>query len=150
MSANHNIITLLIDLTNVPQSNTLVFSLLAGAEKNDTIQFLSLLVMSSNKYPRIPSLIIAELLKNNQTLNVVKLIEGILPSLQANYSLITLDISDDTLPDETYPANKHFSPGLENVERNVTNLKSLSLHEPLIPFSVLFAFSLFYNIRIQY
>ena len=66
MSANHNIITLLIDLTNVPQSNTLVFSLLAGAEKND-IQFLSLLVMSSNKYPRIPSLIIAELLKNNQT-----------------------------------------------------------------------------------
>ena len=61
-----------------------------------------------------------------------------MPSLQANYSLIALDISDDTIPDETYPANKHFSPGLENVGRNVTNLKSLSLYEPLIPFSVLF------------
>ena len=53
--------------------------------------------MSSNKYPRIPSLIIAELLKNNQTLNVVKLIEGILPSLQANYSLITLE-REQTFP----------------------------------------------------
>ena len=78
-------------------------------------------------------------MKNNQTLQAVKLnipIKGILPSLciiPVNKSLIALNISNDTVHDIiTYPVKKTetLSPGLENVGRNITNLKSLSLYKP--------------------
>ena len=115
--------------------------MLTGVERNDTIQFFSL---SSNS-TQTKSLQIEELLKNNQTLQAVKLdipIIGILPSLciiPVNESLTALNISNDTVHDIiTYPVKKTetLSPGLENVGRNITNynLKSLSLHKPLIAF----------------
>ena len=68
----------------------------------------------------IKSLQIQELLKNNQTLQAVKLdipIKGILPSLciiPANESLTALNISNDTVHDIiTYPVKKTetLSPG---------------------------------------
>ena len=137
LSTNHTINKFLVDLSDV-EFNSLVNSLLTGVERNDTIQFFSL---SSNS-THTKSIQIEELLKNNQTLQAVKLnipIKGILPSLCINESLTALNISNDTVHDIiTYPVKKTetLSPGLENVGRNITNLKSLSLYKPLMPFII--------------
>ena len=146
LCTNHTIKEFLIELSRLP-SNSLINSLLTGVERNDTIQFFSL---SSNS-TCTKSLQIEELLKNNQTLQAVKLnipIKGILPSLciiPVNECLTALNISNenilylvghDTVHDIiTYPVKKTetLSPGLENVGRNITNLKSLSLYKPLMP-----------------
>ena len=137
LSKNHTIKEFLIHL----EFNSLINSLLTGVERNDTIQFFSL----SSDYTHTKSLQIEELLKINQTLQAVKLnipIKGILPSLciiLANESLTALNISNDTVHDIiTYPVKKTetFSPGLENVGRNITNLKSLSIYKPLMPFTI--------------
>ena len=123
--------------------NSLINSLLTGVERNDTIQLFSLLSDSTHT----KSLQIEELLENNQTLQAVKLnipIIGIHPSLciiPANESLTALNISNDTVHDIiTYPVKKTetLSPGLENIGRNITNLKSLSLYKPLMPFIIYF------------
>ena len=134
LSTNHTIKEFLIELSQM-LSNSLINSLLTGVERNDTIQFFSL---SSDLTP-INSLQIEKLLKNNQTLQAVKLnipIKGILPSLPVNESLTALNISNDTVHDIiTYPVMKTetLSPGLENVGRNIINLK---LYKPLKPFIV--------------
>ena len=82
---------------------------------------------------------------HHETLKAVKLnipIKGILPFLciiPVNESFTALNISNDTVHDIiTYPVKKTetFSPGLENVGRNITNLKSLSLYKPLMPFII--------------
>ena len=138
LSTNHTITEFLILFSNL-EFNSLIDCLLTGVERNDTIQFFSL---SSNSTPT-KSLQIEELLKNNQTLQAVQLdipIIGILPSLciiPANESLTALNISNDTVHDViTYPVKKTetLSAGLENIGRNITNLKSLSLYKPLMPF----------------
>ena len=140
LSANHTIEELLIELSDL-EFNSLINSLLTGVETNCTIQFFSL---SSNS-TRTKSLQIEELLKNNQTLQTVKLnlsIIGILPYIciiPANESLTALNISNDTVHDIiTYPVKKTETllPGLENVGRNITNLQSLSLYKPLLPFII--------------
>ena len=140
LSINHTIKEFLIELSGL-EFNSLINSLLTGVERNDTIQFFSL---SSNS-THTKSLQIEELLKNNQTLQAVKLnipIEGILPSLciiPVNESLTALNISNDTVHDIiTYPVKKTetLSPRVENVGRNITNLKSLSLYKPLMPFII--------------
>ena len=140
LSTNHTIKEFLIELSDL-EFNSLINSLITGVERNDTIQFFSL---SSNR-TQTKSLQIEELLKNNQTLQSVKLnipIKGILPSLciiPVNESLTALNISNDTVHDiVTYPVKKTetLSPGLENVGRNITNLKSLSLYKPLMPFII--------------
>ena len=142
LSTNHTIKDFVIKLLDL-KFNSLINSLLTGVERNDTIQFFSL----SSDSTQTNSLQIEELLKNNQTLQAVKLnipIKGILPSLYiipANESLTALNISNDTVHDIiTYPVKKTetLSPGLENVGRNVTNLKSLSLYKPLMPFIIYF------------
>ena len=121
--------------------NSLINSLITGVERNDTIQFFSL----SSNYTHTKSLQVEELLKNNQTLQAVKLnipIKGILPSLciiPANESLTALNMINYTVHDIiTYPIKKTetLSPELENVGRNITNLKSLSLYKPLMPFII--------------
>ena len=140
LSTNHTINEFLVDLLHL-KFNSLVNSLLTGVERNDTIQSFSL----SSASTHTKSLQIEELLRNNQTLQAVKLnipIKGILPSLciiQVNESLTALNISNDTVHDIiTYPVKKTetLSPGLENVGRNITNLKSLSLYKPLMPFII--------------
>ena len=140
LSTNHTIKECLFKLSLL-EFNSLINSLLTGVERNDTIQLFSL----SSNYTRTKSLQIEELLKNNQTLQAVKLnipIKGILPSpcfIPANESLTALNISNDTVHDIiTYPVKKTetLSPGLENVGRNITNLKSLSLYKPLMPFII--------------
>ena len=140
LSTNHTINEFLIELSNL-KYNSLINSLLIGVERNDTIQFFSL----SSDSTRTKSIQIEELLKNNQTLQAVELnipIKGILPSLciiPVNESLTALNISNDTVHDIiTYPVKKTetLSPGLENVGRNITNLKSLSLYKPLMPFII--------------
>ena len=140
LSTNHSIKEFFIQFSYL-EFNSLINSLLTGVERNDTIQLFSL----SSDSTHTKSLQIEELLKNNQTLQAVKLnipIKGILPSLciiPVNESLTTLNISNDTVHDIiTYPVKKTetLSPGLENVGRNITNLKSLSLYKPLIPFII--------------
>ena len=138
LSTNHTIKELSIELLFC-SFNSLINNLLTGVERNDTIQFFSL----SSSSCHIKSLQIEELLKNNQTLQAVKLnipIKGILPSLcVVNESLTALNISNDTVHDIiTYPGKKTetLSPGLENVGRKITNLKSLSLYKPLMPFII--------------
>ena len=142
LSTNHTIKEFLIEFSHLP-FNSLINSLLTGVERNDTIQFFSL----SSDSTHTKSLQIEELLKNNQTLQAVKLditIKEILPSLciiPANESLSALNISNDTVHDIiTYPVKKTetLSPGLENVGRNITNLKSLSLYKPLMTFIIYF------------
>ena len=148
ISTNHKIKELLI---NLPQhcfstSNTLINSILTGVKRNDTIQFFSLSCDLSDE-TTILSLEIEELLKINQTLQAVKLnirTERILPSLciiPANECLTALNISIMYIHYIiTYPVKKTgaLPPELENVGRNITHLKSLSLQVPLIPLSVLF------------
>ena len=140
LSTNHTIKQFLIELSYL-EFNSLINSLLTGVERNDTIQFFSL----SSNCTHTKLLQIEELLKNNQTLQAVKLnipIKGILPSLciiPVNESLTALNISNDTVHDIiTYPVKKTetLSPGLENVGRDITNLKSLSLYKPLMPFII--------------
>ena len=140
LSTNHTIKEFLIELSRLP-FNLLINSLLTGVERNDTIQFFSL----SSNCTCTKSLQIEELLKNNETLQAVQLnipIKGIIPSLciiPVNESLTALNISNDTVHDIiTYPVKKTetLSPGLENVGRNITNLKSLSLYKPLMPFII--------------
>ena len=149
LSTNYTIKELLIELSLV-KFNSLINSLLTGVERNDTIQFFSL----SSDYTQTKSLKIEELLKNNQTLQAVKLnipIIGIIPSLciiPVNESLTALNIRNDHIlyleksnrihDIITYPVKKTetLSPGLENVGRNITNLKSLSLYRPLMPFII--------------
>ena len=146
--ANHTIIECLI-VFEMQDSvvNSLINSLLTGVQRNDTIQFFSL----SSDYGHTKSLQIEELLKNNQTLQAVQLnirIKGILQSLciiPVNESLTALNISnvdiyrrrvDDIVHDIiTYPVKKTETmlPGLENIGRNITNLRSLSLYKPLMP-----------------
>ena len=146
---NHTIKEFLFKLLHL-EFNSLINSLLTGVERNDTIQFFSL----SSNCTHTKSLQIEELLKNNQTLQAVKLnipIKRILPILciiPANESLTALHIRNDqlniTVSDETvhdiiiYPVKKTetLSPGLENVGRNITNLKNLSLYKPLKPFII--------------
>ena len=140
LSTNHTIKEFLIELLHLP-FNSLINSVLTGVERNDTIQFFSL---SSNS-THTKSLQIEKLLKNNQTLQAVQLnipIKGIFPSLciiPVNESLTALKIRHDTVHDIiTYPVKKTetFSPELENVGRNITNLRSLSLDKPLMPFII--------------
>ena len=140
LSTNHTIKEFLIEWPNL-EFNSLINSLVTGVERNDTIQFFSL----SSKRTHMKSLQIEELLKNNQTLQAVQLdipIKGILPSLciiPVNESLTALNISNNTVHDIiTYPVKKTetLSPGLENVGRNITNLKSLSLYKPLMQFII--------------
>ena len=140
LSTNHTIKEFVFKLPYLP-FNSLINSLLTGVEGNHTIQLFSL----SSKSSHTKSLQIEELLKNNQTLQAVKLdipIKGILPSLciiPATESLTALNISNDTVHDIiTYPVKKTetLSPGLVNVERNITNLKSLSLYKHLMPFII--------------
>ena len=142
LSTNHTIKEFLIELPRL-EFKSLINSLLTGVERNDTIQFFSL--SSDSISTHIKSLQIEELLKNNQTLQAVKLnipIKGILPSLYiipVNESLTALNITNDTVHDIiTYPEKKTetLSPGLENDGRNITNLKSLSLYKPLMPFII--------------
>ena len=146
LSTNHTIKEFLFKLSFL-EFNSLINSLLTGVERNDTIQFFSL----SSDSTHTKSLKIEELLKNNQTLQAVKLnipIKGILPSLciiPVNESLAVLNINNDHIlylvehdavhDIITYPVKKTetLSPGLENVGRNITNLKSLSLYKPLMP-----------------
>ena len=137
LSTNHTIKEFFIKLSLL-EFKSLINSLLTGVERNDTIQFFSL----SSDRTRTKSLRIEELLKNNQTLQAVKLninIERVLPSLciiTVNEPLKALNISNDTVHDIiTYPVKKTetLSAGLENVGRNITNLKSLSLYKPLMP-----------------
>ena len=88
---------------------------------------------------------------HHQTLKAVKLnipMKGILPSLCINESVTALNISNEIFHSRrahytvhdiiTYPVKKTetFSPGLENVRRNITNLKSLSLYKPSMPFII--------------
>ena len=135
LSTNHTIKEFLIDLSRLP-FNSLINSLLTGVERNDTIQFFSL----SSESTLTKSLKIEELLKNNQTLQAVKLnipIKGILPSPYiVNESLTILNVNNHDII--TYPVKKTetLSPGLENVGRNITNSKSLSLYKPLMPFII--------------
>ena len=146
ISTNHNIKELFISFYNIPQCSTLINHIFAGVKTNDTIQFFSLSYNPSlNISSTISSLQVEELLKNNQTLQAVKLnipIKGILSSLyiaSGNESLTALNISRDTVHDMiTYPAEKTetLSSGLENVGRIITNLKSLSLYKPLMPFVI--------------
>ena len=149
LSTNHTIKEFLIVLSRLP-FNSLINSLLTGVERNNRIQFFSL----SSKRTHIKSLRIEELLKNKQTLQAVKLnipIKGLLPSIciiPANESLTALNIRNDHIlyletPNTvhniiTYPVKKTetLSPGLENVGRNITNFKSLSLYKPLMPFII--------------
>ena len=140
LSTNHAIKEVLIELSHLP-FNSLINSLITGVERNDTIQLFSL----SSDSTHIKSLQIEELLKNNQTLQAVQLIipiKGILPSLciiPANESLTALNISNVTVHDIiTYPVKKTetLSPGLEKVGRNITNLTTLSLYKPLMPFII--------------
>ena len=138
LSTNHTIQEFLIELSKL-EFNSLINSLITGLERNDTIQLFSL--SSDSTYTK--SLQIQELLKNNQTLKAIKLnipSTGILPSpCIVNESLTALNISNDTVHDIiTYPVKKTetLSPGLENFGRNITNLKSLSLYKPLMPFII--------------
>ena len=149
LSTNHTIKEFLIELGHL-KLNSLINILLTGVERNDTIQFFSL----SSNYTHTKSLQIEELLKSNQTLQAVKLnipIKGMLPSLCiVNESLTALNIIKhyddilhrivhDTVHDIiTYPVKKTetLSPGLGNVGRNITNLKSLFLYKPLMPFII--------------
>ena len=140
LTTNHTIKEFLIKFIDL-EFNSLINSLLTGVERNDTIQFFSL----SSNCTHTKSLQIEELLKNNQTLQAVKLnipIKGILPSqciIPVNESLTALNISNDTVHDIiTYPVKntETLSPGLEDVGRNITNLKSLSLYKPLMPFII--------------
>ena len=137
LSTNHSITEFLIKLSHLT-FNSLINSLITGVERNDTIQFFSL----SSNYTYTKSLQIEELFKNNQTLQAVKLDTGIFPSLciiPVNESLTALNISNDTVHDIiTYPVKKTvtLSPGLENIGRNITNLKSLSLYIPSMPFII--------------
>ena len=146
ISTNYKIKELFISVFNIPQCCTLIKSILTGVQKNDTIQFFSL---SCSPYDNttISSLQVEELLKNNQTLEAVKMnipIKGLLSFVcitSANDSLRALSISNNTVRDIiTYPVEKTetLSSGLENVGRNIVHLKSLSLQESLIPLSVLF------------
>ena len=141
ISTNHNIKELLISFFKIPQCNTLINSIFTGVKGNNTIQFLSLSCKFYDKVTILP-LQVEELLKNNQTLQAVKLdipIKGTLSSLciaSSNRSLAALNISNDTVHDIiTYPVKKTetLSPGLENVGRNITNLKYLFLCTPLMP-----------------
>ena len=140
LSTNHTIKEFLIELSHL-LFNSLINSLLTGVERNDTIQFFSLSSYSTHT----KSLQIEELLKNNQTLQAVKLdipIKGILPSLciiPVNESLTALNISNYTVHDIiTYAVKKTetLSPGLENVGKHITDLKTLSLYKPLMPFII--------------
>ena len=140
LSTNHTITEFLIELSKL-EFNSLINSLLTGVERNDAIQLFSLSSYSTHT----KSLEIEELLKNNQTLQAVKLnirIKGILPSLciiSVNEPLTALNISNDTVHDIiTYPVKKTetLSPGLGNVEKNITDLKSLSLYKPWMPFII--------------
>ena len=148
ISTNHNIKELLINLSYTSVSNILINSILNGVKRNDTIQFFSLSCDSFDN-TTISSLQVEELLKHNQTLQAVQLnipIKGILPSLcirPANESLTALNISDNAFHYvTTYPVEETetWLAGLEHFGRNITNLKSLTLQEPLIPpiISVLF------------
>ena len=136
LSTNCTINEFLINLSGL-KFKSLINTMLTGVERNDTIQFFSL----SSDSTHTKSLQIEELLKNNQTLQAVKLdipIKGILPSpCIVNESLTALNIGNDTVHDIiTYPVKKAetLSPSLENVGRNITNLKSLFLYKPLMPF----------------
>ena len=111
ISTNHNIKELFISFSNMPQSDTLINSILTGVMRNDTVQFFSL-SCDSFGYTTISSVKIEELLKNNQTLQAFKLnilIKGILPSLciiPVNESLTALSLNISTNTDIVYPANK--------------------------------------------
>ena len=140
LSTNRTIKELLIKFAHL-EFNLLINSLVIGVEKNDTIQFFSL----SSDSTQTKSLQIEELMKKNQSLRAVKLnipIKEILPSLYiipANECLTALNISNYTVHDIiTYPVKKTetLPPGLENVGRNTTNLQSLSLYKPLMPFII--------------
>ena len=145
LSGNYNIKELLIDLKHVPQYNTLITSLLTGVKRNETISSFSI---SANCSTCIPFTSIEDLLTTNHTLKAVKLnlpLHGILPSLfiiPAIESLTALNLGNSTEHDtKRYHAKKleTLSPGVENVGRNVTNLKSLVLFKPLqIPLTTCF------------
>ena len=136
MSGNYNVTELLINLISFPECNTFINSLLTGVKRNETILSFSL---SLKKYcsSRIPFKSIEDLLTTNQTLKAVKLnlpFDKIVQStsLCINKSLIALDLGNTTIHDIiTYPVKKTetLSAGVENVGRNITNLRSLVLNE---------------------
>ena len=145
ISGNYIVKELLINL-NFPQCNTLINSLLTGVKRNEAILFFSL---SLKKYRSCISFkSVEELLITNQTLKAVKLnliFDRILPStsLSINESLTALDLGDSTVCDfmtHVHPVKKSdiLSYGVENVERSITNLKSLVLYKPQIPFTTCF------------
>ena len=87
LSTNYTIKEFLFKLVHL-EFNSLINSLLTGVERNDTIQFFSL----SSDYTHTKSLQIEQLLKNNQTLQAVKLninIEGY-SHLYVSYQLMNL------------------------------------------------------------
>ena len=144
ISGNYNITELLINLTKFPECNTLINSLFTAVKRNEAILSFSL---SLNKYSsRIPFTSIEQLLITNQTLKAVKLnlpLDGALPStfLYINDTLVALDLGDSTVCDNiTYPVKTSdtLSPGVENVGRNTTNLKSLVLYNPQVPLTTCF------------
>ena len=142
ISTNHNITELFISIYNIPQCNTLINSIFTGVKRNDTIQFFSLSCDSCDN-TTISALQVEKLLKNNQTLQGVKL--NILSkethkSLRVTPGIKTLDINITT-----YPIKKTdiLSPGLKDFGRIITNLRCLSLQEPPTPLSVLFDYNPF-------
>ena len=142
ISTNHNITELFVSLYNIPQCNTLINSILTGVKRNDTIQFFSLSCNSCDN-TTISSLQVEKLLTNNQTLQGVKL--NILSkethqSLRVTPCIKTLDINITT-----YPIKKTdiLSPGLKDFGRNITNLRCLSLQDPLTPLGDLFGYNPF-------
>ena len=143
ISGNYNVTELLIKLVNVPKCKTLINCLLKGVKRNETIVSFSLSVNTSFPFASIEGLLIT-----NHTLKAVKLnlaLNGMLPSLctlPGIESLTALDLGNSTIHyTKRYQAKKSktWSSGVENVGRNVTNLKSLVLYKPLqIPLTACF------------
>ena len=144
ITKNNNITEFLIDVFHMPQSD-IINSLLTGVQRNDTIQFFTLLVSSYfDEYPRISSIQIEELFKNNQTLQAVRLNichEGKWLLISANESLSAIDISNDIIHDSVInflSEQDTLCTRVQNVEGNLTKLKSLSLCKPQVPLGVFF------------
>ena len=142
ISANSSIKELVIDFFDESLCSGIVINSLLDSikgEENNNIQFLSLSIQSSYKNQiRIPFLKIENLLKNNQTLQAVKLNIPIEEALliEVNESLTALDIRnkqcDIIICSEKPPV--------------ATNLKSIALYQLMLPFDFLFHLNPFLQI----